>query len=159
MCCMLVAAGSLSKRYSTFGTINGTLYFVRPMHMPKCEGNQTKYGLTFDITYLYGDTDSVSFTTTVVTSGKENLDSVLVKSKSGTIRAKTELIYREPHKSYYVNRIRFYIKWSEWKELYGSATPYVIEYGKRLRFSFKQKKWEKESKTINDIMDIIETNK
>lgn len=156
---MLATASSVSKRYTTFLTENGMLYFIRPMHLPKCNGNQTKYGMTFDITYLSGDNDSVSFTTTIVTPVVEKLDSVSIKNESKTIKAKTELIYCEPYKSYYVNRLRFYIKWSEWKELYGYTMPYTIELNNHLRFSFPQNKWKKESKIINDIINIIELNK
>lgn len=156
---MLAVASSVSKRYTTFMTESGMLYFIRPMHLPKCNGNQTKYGMTFDITYLSGDNDSVSFTTTIVTPIVEKLDSVSIKNETKTINAKTELIYCEPYKSYYVNRLRFYIKWSEWKELYGCMVPYTIEFNHHLRFSFPQSKWKKESKTINDIINIIELNK
>lgn len=159
MCCMLVIAGSASKRYTTFLTESGMLYFIKPMQMPKCNGNQTKYGMTFDITYLSGDKDSVSFTTTVVTPNVEKLDSVFIKNESKIVKVKTELIYCEPYKSYYVNRLRFYIKWSEWKDLYSCMTPYVIEFGNHLCFSFHQNKWKEESKTINDIINIIELSK
>lgn len=156
---MLVIAGSVSKRYTTFLTESGMLYFIKPMQMPKCNGNQTKYGMTFDITYLSGDKDSVSFTTTVVTPNVEKLDSVFIKNESKIVKVKTELIYCEPYKSYYVNRLRFYIKWSEWKDLYSCMTPYVIEFGNHLCFSFHQNKWKEESKTINDIINIIELSK
>lgn len=159
MCCMQVIAGSVSKRYTTFLTESGMLYFIKPMHMPKCNGNQTKYGMTFDITYLSGDKDSVIFTTTVVTPFMEKLDSVFIKNESKIVKVKTELIYCEPYKSYYVNRLRFYIKWSEWKEFYSCMTPYVIEFGNYLCFSFHQNKWKEESKTINDIINIIELSK
>lgn len=159
MCCMQAFASSVSKRYTTFLTESGMLYFIRPMHMPKCNENQTRYGMTFDITYLSGDTDSVSFTATVVTPIVEKLDSVYIKSGSKIVKVKTVLIYCEPYKSYYVNRLRFYIKWSEWKDLYGCMTPYVVEFNNHLRFSFYQNKWKKESKTINDIINIIELNK
>lgn len=159
MYCILVIGSSVSKRYTTFLTESGMLYFINPMHMPKCNGNLTKYGLTFDITYLSGDNDSVSFTTTIVTPTIERLDSVFIKNESKIVRAKTELIYCEPYKSYYVNRLRFYIKRSEWKELYGCMTPYVIEFGNHLCFSFYQNKWRKERKTISEIINIIELNK
>lgn len=101
----------------------------------------------------------MSFTTTIVTPVVEKLDSVSIKNESKTIKAKTELIYCEPYKSYYINRLRFYIKWSEWKELYGYTMPYTIELNNHLRFSFPQNKWKKESKIINDIINIIELNK
>lgn len=159
MCCMLVIASSVSKRYTTFLSERGMLYFISPMHMPKCNENHAKYDLTFDITYLSGDKDSVSFTTTVVTPIVEKLDSVFIKNELKIVKAKTELIYCEPYKSYYVNRLRFYIKWSELKELYGCMMPYVIDFGNHLCFSFYQNKWKKESKTINDIINIIELNK
>lgn len=158
-CSIVVFASPLARKYTTFLTEKGLLYFIRPMHMPKCDGNLTKYGLTFDITYLYGDNDSVSFTATVVTPTVEKLDYVYIKNESTRIKAIPELIYCEPYKSYYVNRIRFYIKWAEWKEIYSCMTPYTIVFGDHLCFSFSQGRWRKESKIINNIMNIIEINK
>jgi len=134
------------------------LYFVRPMHMPKCETNETKYGMTFDITYLSGDEDSVSFTTTIVTPTPIRLDSVNVRNHHLAVKRNTELIYCEPYKKYYVNRIRFYIRWEEWKELYKQPQPYIIDFGPHLHYAFKTKQWKKECETINNIIRTIEIN-
>lgn len=129
------------------------------MHMPKCEGNQTRYGLTFDITYLDNDDDSVSFTTTVITALPMSLDSVLIVTAQGNIKVNTDKIYSEPYKSNYLNRLRFYLKWRDLKLLYGLVIPYVIVYGDDLRFSFSRKEWMSEREIINRIIKIIELNK
>ena len=158
-CCIAMHAGPITKKYCSFLTENGTLYFIRPMHMPKCDDNLTKYGMTFDITYLEEDNDSVSFTVTIVTPQAESLDSVSLWTDNKQIGVKTERLYCEPYKSYYVNRIRFYVKWAQLKWLYEQASPYTVDFGRHLRFSFKPRKWAAESKTMKRIISIIELNK
>jgi hypothetical protein len=152
-------AGAVTKKYVTFLTENGMLYFVRPMHMPKCDGNETKYGMTFDITYLVGDEDSVSFTTTIVTAKPIKLDSVNIRSEQLNVQEATDLIYCEPYKSCYVNRIRFYLKWEEWKKLYQERQPYMIDFGTQLRYAFKSRQWKKKCEIMNGIIGTIEINK
>ena len=127
--------------------------------MPKCEGNSTKKGMTFDMTYLSNDDDSVSFTSTIVTNHASPIDSVTIHSNQHSIRTNIEQIYCEPHKNKYIWRIRYYITWTQWKELYNNQTPYIIEFEKDLMFSFHKKKWEKEKNDINNILQIIELNK
>lgn len=129
------------------------------MHMSKYEGNETKYGMTFDITYLSGNEDSVSFTATVVTPYPTKLDSANIRSEQIDLKKATNLIYCEPYKNYYVNRIRFYIKWEEWRELYKPRQPYVLDFGTRLRYSFKPKQWKKKREIMNSIIEMIEINK
>lgn len=152
-------AGAVTKKYVTFLTENGMLYFVRPMHMPKCDGNETKYGMTFDITYLVGDEDSVSFTTTIVTAKPIKLDSVNIRSEQLNVQKATDLIYCEPYKRCYVNRIRFYLKWEEWKKLYQERQPYMIDFGTQLRYAFKSRQWKKKCEIMNGIIGTIEINK
>jgi hypothetical protein len=152
-------AGGITKRYVSFLTENGMLYFVRPMHMPKCDGNETRYGMTFDITYLSGDEDSVSFTATIVTAEPIKLDSVNIRSEQLGVQKATDLIYCEPYKRCYVNRIRFYLKWDEWKKLYQNRNPYLIDFGTRLRYTFKSRQWKKKREIMNSIIETIEINK
>lgn len=158
LCISISQASSLSKRYVTFSTESGILYFIRPMHMPKCDGNTSRYGMTFDITYLSGDLDSVSFTSTIVIRELEEIDSVYIRYGREVLKSKVERIYCEPYKSGYVYRSRFYIKWSELKQLYKNDEPYLIEYRKNIRFSFRKKKWRKEHKEINQIINLIDYN-
>ena len=152
-------AGTVTKKYVTFLTENGMLYFVRPMHMPKCDGNETKYGMTFDITYLVGDEDSVSVTATIVATKPIKSDSVIIRSEQQDVQKTTELIYCEPYKSCYVNRIRFYLKWEEWKKLYQERQPYMIDFGTQLRYAFKSRQWKKKCEIMNGIIGTIEINK
>lgn len=135
------------------------LYFILPMHMPKCDGNQTRYGMTFDITYLSDNEDSVSFTSTIVTKQAIKFDTVCIRSGNKVIKVHPEQLFCEPHGSGYVSRNRYYITWAECKELYQSSVPYVIDFGEGIKFSFKPKKWAKERETINSIFRIIDMNK
>lgn len=127
--------------------------------MPNCQGNETKYGMTFDITYLSGDEDSVSFTSTIVTPTPIKSEYVNIWGELQVIQAAVHLIYCEPYKRYYVNRIRYYIKWEEWKSLYKQEKPYIIDFGTRLRYAFKSRQWKKNRETMNKIIRTIETNK
>lgn len=152
-------AGNVTKKYVAFLTENGMLYFVKPMHMPKCNGNETKYGMTFDITYLVGDDDSVSVTATIVAAMPIKLDSVNIRSKQWDVQKAVDQIYCEPYKSCYVSRIRFYLKWEEWKELYQEQQPYMIDFGTQLRYAFKSRQWKKKREIMNRIIGTIEINK
>lgn len=127
--------------------------------MPKYEDNQMKYGMTFDITYLSGDEDSVSFTSTIVIPSPMSSDSVCIKYGANKIKARVEHIYCEPYKSFFISRNRYYIKWKEWKDMYENNTPYIVDFNNGTRFSFKKKKWEKERKIIIKIIEMIELNK
>ncbi|MBQ8656867.1 MAG: hypothetical protein IJ527_07465 [Prevotella sp.] len=147
------------KRFSSVMTENGVLYFIEPMKMHTYDGCASKKDMLFDITYLTNDDDSVSFTTTVITENITKLDSVCIHMGEKTIKTNTEFIYCDPDGSRYVNRIRFYIKWTEWKELYEYPQPYIVDFGNNLYFAFKPKKWEKERKEIMQIINIIELNK
>lgn len=151
-------AGDLSKRYKSFLTGNGMLYFINPTKMQRLGNSIAAKDLIFDITYLSKDEDSVSYTATVITNQIMKFDNVLIQNAVKNIKSKTEIVYCEPKGAYYVNRIRFYIKWAELKELYENEQPYILDFGNNLIFSFNTKKWKIEKDDITRIIKIVELN-
>ncbi len=147
------------KKYVTFATQNGTLFFVRPMTMSRNEGCSAAKHLVFDITYLESDKDSVSFTSTIVTNNSESIDSVRIYLSNGMVLStKTMPLYIEPSKSRNVMRVRFYLKWEQWKMLYSQNEPFTLDYGNHLLFSHNKKKWDKVKVSMNNIINLIEQN-
>lgn len=151
----LAHAGSITKRYLTFQNPDGMLYFFTPIAMPGCEGNTTRQKMTFDITYLTDNPDSVSLTTTIYLREMVRYDSLRLHSGATTLTSALEQLYCEPHRRGYVLRTRAYITWTQLQALYAAETPYTVDFGPGAQYAFTQKKWEKERNVVKSIFNII----
>jgi len=152
-------AAPISKRYKVLMTEKGNLFFLNPTKMSRSHGSKAQKDLVFDITYLVGDEDSVSFTATVIADSALKIDSIVIMlPNKREMKVEAEAIYCEPLKRNYAMRTRFYVNWEEWKSMYKDKQPYTLNFGHGLLFSFKQKDWNEESRTIQEIMKVIELN-
>ena len=146
-------------KYITNYTAEGMLFHIQPQKMPKANSSTAKKSLSYDITCVT-ENDSVAFVSSIWTASPYIADSVqIIISPSTTITLPIEFIYTERKGSAYISRVRFYVMWEDLKMMYASPTPFVLDYGKGITYSFPKNKWPKQSKDVNDVINLIELNR
>ena len=157
--CLSVFSGNITKKYKTHNTERGTVYFIMPQKMDKASGSKAQKELLFDVTSLI-TTDSIHVTATI--SAKEPVtDSVVtIRMADGhTITAPAEFLFRELGKKGYVNRVRFGMLRSDFKQLFSAPLSFTLDYGKGYLFAFPKGKWAKEQELVNSILGLMELNR
>lgn len=157
--CLSVFSGNITKKYKTHNTERGTVYFIMPQKMDKASGSKAQKELLFDVTSLI-TTDSIHVTATI--SAKEPVtDSIVtIHTADGhTITVPAEFLFRELGKKGYVNRVRFGMLRSDFKQLFSAPSSFTLDYGKGYLFAFPKGKWAKEQELVNSILGLMELNR
>lgn len=140
-------------------TENGILYFILPDKMPRHGGVSAKKNMLYDLTCL-STGDSVSVTATVWTKQPCRLmHAGIITAENMRMHNDVETIFVEADKAGYKNRIRFKMAWDEFKCLYASPVPFIVEFSNQISFAFTPKKWNAKRTEMNTIINIIELNR
>lgn len=154
-----LAGGDITKKILYILGDDGTLYFVLPKKMPKQKESKALKYLLYDVTCLNAE-DSVSFTSTHLSSSVYQYKEATIKTSGmEPLKAPIEVIFIDPKGKKYENRLRIRLSREDFKKLYKSPTPYVIDYGNGMTFGLKAKDWAKESHFMNEVFIMIDMSK
>lgn len=157
--CQTALAGNLSKRYYSYMTSEGMLYYICPQKMPKMSDSMAKKPLLYDVTHL-STTDTVTISSTIWSQFPLQTDSVRIVQNGKVWRASAiEVIYVERDKNLYKTRVRFPLLWAELKELYSSNDPFILDFYHNFTYLYPLKEWNKKKEEMNEILRIIELNR
>lgn len=159
ICHSAAYAQNLSKRFVSKPTENGMLYFIKPQEMPlKGSSQLVTKPMLYDIT-LRSKNDSVAFCLTIYTKEPVELQTVQVNTHDGMITSQPlEKIYVGIEKKHFKGRYRFYTTKQQIESMYGSATPFEVDFGKGIIFSNAKGKWAKESNAYKTILQLASMN-
>lgn len=150
------AGGNITKKMLFMLGENGTVYYVKPQKMPKTSDSKALKNLIYDVTCLNSE-DSLNLTATVIS--KDHLtftEGSITADGMEPVKSKIEIVYLDPLGNKYENRLRMRISRADFKKIYHNAAPFILDFGHGLRFGFKQKKWPKESRFMNDVFIMID---
>lgn len=157
--CFPALSGNISKRYKTYRSELGTLYFIMPQKMAKAKGCTAQKDLLFDVTCQLW-TDSVTVAATVKSSLPVTDSIVKISLPDNNILTyPLEFIYRDLDKKGYDNRIKFRMPRQQFRQMFNGSTPFLLDFGKGNLFSFRQSQWAKEQDQMNSILEMMELNK
>lgn len=152
-----LAGGDISKKILFMMGEDGTVYYVKPLKMPKLSDSKALKNLVYDVTCLNSE-DSVSFTATVITENVHKFtEATITTSGMAPVKAAIEVIYIDPKGKKYENRLRLRISRADFKAIYHSPAPYVVDYGFGLRFGLKEKTWPKDSHFMNEVFILVDS--
>ena len=155
-----VSAQDISKKYSSMTGAEGNVYFIHPNKGFKSP--EIKDQLEYDITYVTSG-DSVTFNFTFYNDQASPVDSIGIISENQPAFFPAGMIYLDAHKKdNWKHRVTSRIPYDYIVTLYNQSYPYQIEVfskGNKFTFEMKEKEWEKQSKVIKKIFDVIDLNK
>ena len=154
-----VLAANVNKRYRSYLTEEGMLYFIMPQTMPKAKGSKALKPMEFDIT-MKEKSDTVIIRATVISPlpFKENDVTVSTEGKSAK-QITASPIYRDLYKKGYKNRIELKLLKDDFRQLYDCTLPYSIDFGQNVLFSYDQRTWQKHSQETKAILEMVELNR
>ena len=154
-----LAGGDITKKILFMMGEDGTVYYVKPLKMPKTKDCKALKNLVYDVTCLNSE-DSVSFTATVITpSVQKFIEATVTTAGLAPVKAAIEVLYIDPKGKKYENRLRLRISRADFKAIYHSPAPYVVDYGHGMRFGLTEKAWPKESHFMNEVFIMVDSTR
>lgn len=155
----IVHAG-INKKYTQRTAGGESVFFIDVQKMPGING--TKGVMKYDYTYVQ-PTDSVALLMSVVLDKAAHQLLCSAKYDGGEYSEKCEIIYVKPKGDKFEYRLRIYMPFNVFVDMYSSANPLVISIsdnkgGYVSSFAYKRAKWKKNSRDINTIIEIIKLN-
>ena len=154
--CTLASAQSINKRYSSTMNAEGTIHFLRPYRLKKCDAMN---GFEFDITYLSSE-DSVTVNCTLEVKDPEKVSEMHLISGSKRLKGQSlKTFFCDVTKDGFNIRLSSRYKLSEWASLYASTEPIVFEFlvddGTYRRATYKGSQWKTERENVTRIIKTI----
>ncbi|MDE6714891.1 MAG: hypothetical protein K2J74_00220 [Muribaculaceae bacterium] len=153
------AYAGVNKKYIQRTAAGESVFFIDVQKMPGING--TKGNLKYDYTYAQ-PTDSVALLMSVVLDKAAHQLFCTATFDGGEYRQKCEIIYVKPKGDKFEYRLRIYMPFNVFAEMYASLNPLVISIddtkGTTLSFGYKPNKWQTNSRDINTIIEIIKIN-
>ncbi len=151
-------SGFATERYSIRAVEHGKMYFFMPCQLKGNAGSKLQYDMT-----LLSFSDSVSINMTL-TSPKDRVKSVRLSADETVYStAQYELYFQERQGSRFNTRIHIDCPIGAYELLFTNRTPVTIELnmesGQSYAFTYKAKKWQRESGHVAEVLDIIEYGK
>lgn len=153
--------GNPSNEILTKNTPDGTVIFIKPQKMKRCDGIGVLKDLEYDIV-LASLSDSVSFTATLITEAPLKLDSVHVSNPGFNAMYPIERLYVEPKGKNWESRVRFYMNIIDFTELALKPGYMSLQWGTQPKaplYRHNSKKWEKFRSVYNFACKVLEQNK
>lgn len=150
--------GFATERYSIRAVERGEMYFFMPCKLKGAAGSKLQYDMT-----VLSFCDSVSINMTL-TSPKDRVKSIRISANETAYSTDLyELYFQERQGSRFNTRIHIDCPIEQYKLLFTHRTPVTIELimesGRSYAFTYKAKKWQKESEYVAEVLDIIEYGK
>lgn len=145
-------------KYISHLTENGILYFVYPQKVPATKGAKVKSKLEYDISHLVTN-DTVIFNFTVNISPAEKISKLNIRTDNGTREYTPEKIYIEEAKGLLRYRLSLQFTYAELRSLFESNSPFLMDFGNGITFSYPDKKWAKQKAEMMPILHLMEINK
>lgn len=157
--CSVLFASSVEDRYVMKTFENGQLYFILPFDIPS-QDTKVK-ALSADITYLT-TADSVTVNMSVCYPSALTADSIVFSGDTHFASTDFQTFFIEMEGKQWLHRYSVRMPWGVLNQLYFQNPPFVLSvYAKerQLVYAFPDKKWEKEKKSIQQILQMITANK
>lgn len=157
----LVHSQSINKRYNSHIGKDGYVFFFNPTKVPTDKNNDVReffYDMTYNIT-----SDSLTLNFTIVSKSK--IDEPIVSFCSGITHVAfnaVKMLYVEKHKKNYISRFTSKVSFTDIVPVFHSPLPLVIKIDfdeNNLTARYGKKKWEKETRVMNEIFELIEIQK
>jgi len=153
---LMCTARSIEKRYSSYISEKGTIYFFRPKKLAK----NTNIGkFNFDMTYV-SHKDSVIVNCSVNIKNSEKVSHLELKSGDKTIPGDAVyIIFRNVIKNGYVVRVssRFLLK--DIEECFSNSNPLIFHImstdGQEYEATYTSSQWKEESEQVTRILNSI----
>lgn len=156
-----VLSQKINRQYSFQPQDNGILYFIHPQKGFESKDKDSTKGLVYDVTYLTAN-DSVSFTFTYCYRTVLKADSIKLYDQSETLifANKATTYYVQPKSSYWQHRTMVAIPYPLFVALYQQDAPFTIsiEGARKVGYTMTPKKWNKQSKIMHTIFDVVKYN-
>lgn len=154
--CGVCSGQPINKRYSTYLSSNGTIYFFNPKKLIK-RVNADRF--TYDMTYIsHGDSVTVNCSVEV----KENsmIKQMVMKNANKSYLGKSvSMLYRDVMKNGYLLRITSKFSILDITEMFQSSTPLIFEFtltdGTRCILTYSESQWKKESHDVSRIIESL----
>ncbi len=161
-CCSAYGgAQKLNRNYSFHPQEEGNVYFIHPLKGYESKNKGAVKMLEYDITYLSGK-DSATYTFTYFSENAFKIDSVIISDNSGkyTFTGPANMYYLQPKRNIWQQRAAITIPYEILVQLYQSSLPYKISLvgNKNVDYEIKPKTWEKQSKMVTKVFEIIKYN-
>lgn len=146
-------------KYITHLTDDGMVYFIFPQKLPAQKGSSSsKHPIKYDLSHLVSN-DTVYYNCTVVLPTSYKIDTIWLNTSGTSREIAPEILFIEEKKGQLKYRISIQLTYQELKEMYASDSPYSLDFGNGMIFSYNVRKWAKHKQEMTKIYRIIEINK
>lgn len=161
----VLSGASIRKMYVQANGEYGWVFHVFSQKLPSPIKNQQPKSIMYDYTYVE-QTDSVAILCTIRLSGAERIGTVGINSCDVASSTVPEMVYVQPWKNGIEYRLRTYIPFKMWEQIYDCPAPFTLSFhvassgdtSQAYVFSIPDKQWGKNREKIVSIMNIIKLN-
>lgn len=157
----------VNKMYVQAYGESGWIFHIFSQKLPSATSGQRPKSLTYDYTYVEKN-DSVAILCTIRLSGTETINDFEINYCDSLSINNTlpELVYAQPWKKGIEYRLRLYVPFMIWEQIYSCPTPFIMSFrvsrpddeDLSYHFSYSDEKWKKHREDIIAIMNIIKLN-
>ena len=157
----------LNKMYVQAYGESGWIFHIYSQKLPSVTPEQHPKFINYDYTYVEAN-DSVAILCTIRLSEIETIKGFEINNRDtlSLNNISPEIVYVQPWKKGIEYRLRLYVPFMVWEQMYYSSTPFTLSFQvSRLndkdlsyKYSYSDKKWKKHRDNITAIIKIIKLN-